>query len=1604
MYRRLLIPTLLVLVFTATALAERVELGDFGDGIQAVVEESSDTRIVVRFDVGAFTKEAIDINGNTYYQIRCDREGNLHNVGEPALPRICRSVVIPNDAHMRIEVLSADYVDFPNTPVEPSKGHLPRTVNPEDVPYTFGDVYQRSGLYPGELATLREPHILRDHRGTVIDLNAFQYDPGSQTLRVYRSVTVEITPDGPGQINVLVPRRFANRLVPDFAVIYRRHFINWEREDRYTPISEVGDLLIITYDDYHDEMMPFVEWKRQKGMRTTIVDISSIGNNSGNIAGFIQDLYDSTNLAYVLIVGDHAHVHTYNPGAGESDPCYGKVAGGDNYPDIFVGRFSAESPDHVVTQVERSVEYEKTPNVGAWLHMGTGIASNQGPGHHGEYDDDHADLIRDDLLAFTYTHVDQIYDPYATAAMVTAALNEGRSIVNYTGHGSTTSWGSSGFSNSHVNQLVNDNMLPFMISVACNNGTFTSTTCFGEAWLRATDNGNGEPTGAIGAYMSLISQSWDPPMDAQDEAVDLLVAMEKVTFGGICFNGSCLMIDINGGAGVNECDAWTIFGDPSLLLRTDIPAPLTVNHEAVILFNFTEFEIEVVGVERALCALYHEGTLYGSGYTGSDGMAVIPIGLELPIGAQLTLTVTSFNAEPYITPIQVITPDGPYVLYESNDINDAAGNNDGLINCGEEILLGVQLKNVGPDTAYDVQATLTTTDPYVTLTDDQQPFGDIAGQDGLGYEADAFAFMVAPDCPDGHVLSFDIAISGTNRDTWTGSFTLPVHSPVVGYVSYVVNDPLPDGNNNGILDPGETGVLIVTLENTGSAGAYSVAGELSEDDLYASITDSYGFFGGIASAGGLADNTLDVFEVSADAVCPQGHEVLFTIQIDGGGMYTTVVTFGLVVGDREVIFLDDFAVNQGWTGMGGSGEWTIGPCVGGSGSDGYGGPDPTEDHTPGTDNTVLGNDLTSGSGGDYSPYLSTTYWVTSPVLDCEDYMGVIVKFYRWLGVETAASDHARLQAFNGTSWVTVWENSNSLDDQQWTYQEYDLSSYADENTAFQIRFGIGSTSGYGNYCGWNIDDLVIRGYNQGTGTPAMVMHPTELTETVFQGESATDTIWVRNDGDGKLKISFRTETEWLEMYQGPNSIYPWDSLAFEVTYNTAGMECGDYDGLITYESNDPVNGSGIIPVSLSIPAPDIALSHSAVEATVPPGEQGTVPVTVNNYGPGPLHYTILCNMFDGKRGGDEDDGMATDATRTKPLGYYPPDPDKGGEAEPYFAPVSRGSGGPDAFGYRWIDSDEPGGPEFEWVDISGVGTEVVLEDDNFAGPFAIGFGFPFYDSVYSELYIGSNGYITFGSGSGSRSNKGFPEPLVPNNLIAMWWDDLDPEHSGQVLYHYDAANGRFILSFDGVPNYKSPDGTGSLTFQAILYTTGKIKMQYAVMEPGEDTEGLNSASIGIENQWGGDGLEVVYNAPYMHDNLAILFHAWRWLSVDPAGGTIQPYGNAIVNVNFDARDLAEGSYTGQLNLTCNDPDQPGMEVPVTLIVGGYLCGDIDNDGDGPNIQDLTYLTAYMFGGGPSPQIPSAANVDGVPPINIADLSYLVSYMFGDGPDLICGGM
>ena len=122
-------------------------------------------------------------------------------------------------------------------------------------------------------------------------------------------------------------------------------------------------------------------------------------------------------------------------------------------------------------------------------------------------------------------------------------------------------------------------------------------------------------------------------------------------------------------------------------------------------------------------------------------------------------------------------------------------------------------------------------------------------------------------------------------------------------------------------------------------------------------------------------------------------------------------------------------------------------------------------------------------------------------------------------------------------------------------------------------------------------------------------------------------------------------------------------------------------------------------------------------------------------------------------------------------------------------------------------------------------------------------------------------------------------------------------------------------------------------------------------------------------------------------------------------GDLSPYG---LNISSDGLVSGTPTDTGTVEFTVHLVDEIGANIQQAFsfyIQIAYICGDADNDGEGPNVADLTFLVDYLFKEGEAPVITDAANVDGIINggihVDVADLVYLVDYLFKDGPDPDC---
>ncbi|MCS7036750.1 MAG: C25 family cysteine peptidase, partial [Saprospiraceae bacterium] len=716
-------------------------------------------------------------------------------------------------------------------------------------PFEYGDAYAEDAFFPGVLAELQQPFVLRDARGQGLWLYPVQCHPTRRLLRVYRSLTLRLTRRDAQNLNgQQTPASVVNTPSRAFAEIHKRLFINnapagvADRGSAETPEK----MLVVTPAAFLPELEPLLAWKRQCGIATEVVTTDEIGSSQASaVWAFVRRYYEEQGISYLLLVGDDEAIEPMTrPFDGKPyacDNCFGYLSGDDHLPEIIVGRLHAATPEQARLMVRRILEYEKTPLLDPqndWMSAGLAAASDEGLnyGDDGQADWQHGNEWKSKHLADGYTWYWEFYDGsygaysptpgHPTADkdgsplpndLVQAIRQRGVSLFNYTGHGWEQGLATGNFNTNVVHSLNNPGRYPILISVGCSPGDFTGNLeCLGEAWQRAGNYATGQPWGGIAGFFSSVLQSWAPPMEAQDAMNQYLVDADGITLhptvGAMAVAGYASMIAAYGPAGEEMTDFWNPFADPTTVPRTRFPKNLSAQSPDTLNFGATELSI-TCPTEGTLAALYSQGQLLAIARVanGAANLTFDPLTLTGP----LTLTLTQFNHLPYQKAIYVRPPTGAFVAPTSLALTDgvAGGNANGRLEYGETGALRAVVRNAGLQSAPPASARVSTTNPYIQwIGNTETTTPALAPGDSTTL---VFRFAVRDDVPHGSRADFRLTLSGPGLPESIGSTHALLHAPKLEIARW--NLSAVAGYHTRRLQSGEVGRLYVHLRNLGGS-------------------------------------------------------------------------------------------------------------------------------------------------------------------------------------------------------------------------------------------------------------------------------------------------------------------------------------------------------------------------------------------------------------------------------------------------------------------------------------------------------------------------------------------------------------------------------------------------------------------------------------------------------------------------------------------------------------------------------------------------------------------------------------------------------------------
>lgn len=852
-----------------------------------------------------------------------------------------------------------------------------------------------------------------------------------------------------------------------------------------------------------------------------------------------------------------------------------------------------------------------------------------------------------------------------------------------------------------------------------------------------------------------------------------------------------------------------------------------------------------------------------------------------------------------------------------------------------------------------IEGALVSVSQYDTLVQDRG-FTDAAGQVILN---------ISPLTPD------PLKIVATYHDKYDHVGTiLPIaEGPYVGYLKKVIDD----SGGDGVINPGEDVDMTLWLKNYGSEPASGVYAILSTQDSYVSISQDSAYYGDMAPDDSSPGS--NPYHFSVDISAPDKHGVSFDLPVVSAEGDTWVSHPSVIIRKPILEYVDKFIDDP----------------------DGNHFPEPGEDFNLYIDVKNSGSATAYGAQAFLSMAQDSYVHIADSVVSFGDILPDSVKrsltgfpilidstcpdpyqVYLYVSMQTGAF------TYHDTFLLKI-RGKGFFDDVE--YGEGDWT-HGGSGDLWHITEHRSNSPTHSWYCGsegsWQYNDNM----NAWLVTPEIALYPESklVFYTYYSLESGYDY--------GYVEISTN----------GGNT---WQQLGDSFNGNSGGWirverDLRDYTGAVLIRfrmtSDVSVTYEGWYIDDISVEPflyPDIDVSPLNFNVVLAPDTVDTEWLRISNVGEAPLYFTTRDSEWaEGsiltRRKGALRKHAALNAQtkqRNENKFFVHSEPGKGEPDPGHGTPQLENHGGPDDSGYIWIDSDDAGGPTYNWIDITSLGTPLYLGDDSYQ-EVTLPFSFLFYGNTRTSIKICSNGYLTFGSDGSDYTNDPIPNTNDPNDFIAPFWDDLNPGSGGQVYYYYDADSGRFIVEWYHVPHY---GGGGTYTLEAILYPDGHMLYQYNTMS-GE----LTSATIGLENPTGTVGLQVVYDASYVHNDLAVwLGQNLGWLTEHPSSGEVDVGEYLDVAVVFDTHDLEAGNYGALLKVLSNDPDEGVVDVTINMTVGNYILGDVNADGN-VDYMDVIYLGNYLFAAGPPPNPMASGDLNQDGNVDTNDLTMLANIVFG----------
>ncbi|MEO0263205.1 MAG: C25 family cysteine peptidase, partial [candidate division WOR-3 bacterium] len=619
--------------------------------------EKSYEHFSIEISVSSLSYRIVNYENENFLEFDLKEIGITEEIGYPELPVLRKLFEITSGSDINFEIveieeekISLKEMNLPR--IKPRLPPLPKIKGAKQEFVINEEFYSKDEFYPESNFEVKKVGMIREHEVAQFIFYPVSYNPLRNEVKIIKKFKVRINFKN-GDLNKTI-KAYNERDNIVFKKLFKNILMNYPLYPQ-VPSLPVG-LLIIVPDEWESYVQPLKKWKKEKGYYVKIAKLSQTGYDTISIRNYIINLYNTwdKNLTFVILVGDVDKIPYFRSSELDNpinDLKYGLIVGNDYFPDIYVGRISIADVSQLQNVINKILNYEKViwSQGNEWAKRAFFIASAD-PSWHQVAEQTHLYCMQIVRKPQHGMIADSVFAYYQSGSptIITNALNNGRSLCTYSGHGMETGWSDYNglqYTNSNVYNLTNTDKYPLIQSYACLTGKYDVSECFMEAWIRAPNKGG------ICAFGSSVTSYWDEDDILQRRLFDELFDTGYVWVMGAINQGKIELYNHYGNTPIvhRYFQMYNLFGDPSLVLFTNIPKELFVQHDPAVPPGNVEVQVLVNDqsgpVENALVCAIQNDSILDTKYTDQAGNAVL--NLNITSNDTIYLNVTAYNHIPY---------------------------------------------------------------------------------------------------------------------------------------------------------------------------------------------------------------------------------------------------------------------------------------------------------------------------------------------------------------------------------------------------------------------------------------------------------------------------------------------------------------------------------------------------------------------------------------------------------------------------------------------------------------------------------------------------------------------------------------------------------------------------------------------------------------------------------------------------------------------------------------------------------------------------------------------------------------------------------------------